>query len=131
MITLRRVTPEASHTRRPNPRCRVCGERAFEGKPYCPEHIEALPYPARVMARVEELSAPIEGPEHPVCQELLLLISPEWAPLHCFSGRTHALPLRDVLHVLLDAGLIEGRGRILERPAPRNGKGRSYVRRAR
>jgi len=128
MIALRVVKPEGAK-KRPGERCRACNEFAFNGKPYCPDHIDQLGYPARLMQKVEAWTAQVEGPEHPACQHLLSLIGWEWTRIGVFKGSLGGLPLRPTIRTLILAGLVEGRGGILIEPAPHCGK-RSYVRRA-
>ena len=103
--------------RRPAPKCEAngCNETTRNGKPYCTEHVELLPYVSRLIDQLDERDAELNrvlrrGPQHVdpqgiTAQEIIL-------QLKLYGGRTVARLSRDLM---LDEQVVESYGRALAR----------------
>lgn len=101
--------------RRPAPKCEAdgCHETTRNGKPYCTEHVELLPYVNRLMEQLEQRDAELDrvskrgprmvDPQGITAQEILL-------QLKLYGGRTIARLSRDLM---LDENVVESYGRAL------------------
>ena len=101
--------------RRPAPRCEAagCTETTRNGKPYCTNHVELLPYVNRLIDTLEARDAELErvakrgprsvDPQGITAQEILL-------QLKLYGGRTIARLSRDLM---LEENVVESYGRAL------------------
>ena len=98
--------------------CKLCGEKTYSDKAYCPAHVEHMPYAARLMAELAQTDDEIKQAEQlgsfhhidpygTIAQDVLNWVawgSPTEHPTHVFG--LSSIALGNYMLALVKAGLI-------------------------